>query len=106
MLSTFFSIGAAILAVAAEYLYCTLPGPWWKFLWIWTPIQLGIGYCIYRLVSMPGQPLLGALLLWSFAVIGTRALVSTFLLKDHVSPGLWAAVGLMVAARVVQVVWK
>lgn len=69
-------------------------------------MQLLTGYCIYRLVTVPGQPLLGALILWSFATIFIRMCVSLFILHDRMAPGLWAAVVLMVVARILQGVWK
>lgn len=98
----FWSLLAAMCAVGAEYLYRTLQGPWWTHLYLWIPIQLTIGYAIYRLVTTPGTPLLGALVMWSFAVIITRVFVSVSLLHDKVPTGTWVAVGLMAAARVAQ----
>lgn len=104
MIGVFWSLLAAILAVGAEYLYRTLEGPWWTHLYLWIPIQLTIGYSIYKLVNTPGTPLLGALIMWSFAVIATRVFVSLALLHDKVPAGTWVAVGLMAAARVAQAV--
>jgi hypothetical protein len=106
MITVVLSFVAAALAVGAEYLYRTLRGPWWHWLWLWVPMQLGIGYCIYRIVTVPGVPLVGALVMWSFAIIGTRVLVSVFILRDVISIGTWAALGLMVAARIAQSVWR
>jgi hypothetical protein len=94
------------MAVGAEYLYRTLPPPWWHYLWLWVPMQVAIGYCIYRIVTQPGVPLIGALVLWSFAVIGTRVFVSLFLLHDRIPNGTWAALALMVAARLAQSFWR
>jgi hypothetical protein len=106
MLSLFWSLLAAFCAVGSEYLYRTLPGPWIRDLPLYLPIQVVICLCIYKLVTTPGQPLLGALILWSFATITTRVFVSTVLLHDKVPVGTWVAVALMVAARFSQQIWK
>lgn len=97
---------AALCAVGAEYLYRRLSGSWISHLYLWIPIQLLIGYCIYRLVSAPNTPLIGALIMWSFTVIGLRVFISAIILKDIVPVGTWVAVGLMIMARVAQAVWK
>jgi len=106
MIAMLLSFAAALLAVGAEYLYRTLPDPWWNYLWLWVPMQTAIGYCIYRLVTQPGVPLIGALVMWSFAVIGTRVCVCVFLLRDKVPGGTWAALALVAAARLVQSIWR
>jgi hypothetical protein len=105
-MSVLFSLLAACSAIGAEYLYRTLRGPWWRYLWLWTPMQLLTGYCIYRLVTVPGAPLVGALILWSFATIGVRTALSYFILHDRIPAGTWAALGLMVVARALQTYWK
>lgn len=106
MSPTLWSLLAAVPAVWAEYLYRTMARPWWHYLWLWVPLQLFIGYSIYKIVTFPGQPLVGALIVWSFAIIGLRVFTTVFLLHDKVPPGTWAALGLMVVARIVQTVWK
>lgn len=109
MLSIMWSLIAAASAIGAEYLYRTLPGlpgNWLRYIWLWTPMQLLTGYCIYRLVTVPGTPLVGALILWSFATIGVRIIVSAFVLHDKIPPGTWAALGLLVIARIVQSTWR
>lgn len=100
------SITAAILAVLAEYLYRTVSGPWINHIWLWTPIQLGIGFCICQLVRTPGVPLVGALIIWSFGIIGCRVFVSAVILHDNISTGTWVAVALMVLARFAQTTWR
>ncbi len=100
------SVMAAMVAVYAEYLYRTLPGPWLSYLWIWIPMQLAIGYCICQLVKTPGMPLVGAFIVWSLAIMGMRTAVTLFILKDTVSVGTWVAVGLMICARFAQQVWR
>lgn len=95
-------IGAAIPAVLAEYLYKTWPSewPWWYGLPVWIPIQLGIGYCIYRLVSIPNTTLLSAFVAWAFCTTFMRVLVSVGILGENVGKGTWIALGLVVMAQV------
>jgi sulfite exporter TauE/SafE len=102
----FFTIVSAFCAVGMEYLYRTLPGSWVSHLWIWLPCALVVNYSIYRLVTMPGTPLIGALVMWSFATIISRTLISFFLLRDTIAPGVWCALVLMIAARITQSYWK
>lgn len=104
-MTTFWSLLAALCAVGAEYLYRTLKGPWISHIYLWIPIQLTIGFAIYKLVTSPGVPLISALIMWSVCVIGLRILVS-MLLGDAVSIGTWVAVCLMFAARIAQQVWR
>lgn len=103
---TIWALVAAVIAVGLEYLYRVLPGPWTHYLWIWTPCSLVISYCIYSLVTAPGVPLVGALVVWSLAIMGTRIFVTVALLHDRVPPGTWCALALMVVARFTQSVWK
>lgn len=100
------SILAAIPAVGLEYCYRALRGSWLTFLWLYAPASILISFCIYRLVNQPGVPLVGALIFWSVSVIGLRILVTVVLLKDHVPPGTWAALVLLVLARIVQAMWR
>jgi hypothetical protein len=104
--ATLWTLAAAFVAVGMEYLYKTLPGEWSDYLWIWVPGALFVNYSIYRLVSLPGTPLIGALVLWSFATIVTRTLVSALILREHIAPGVWCAVALVFLARIVQNTWR
>jgi hypothetical protein len=106
MLSMFFSLLAAAAAIGLEYAYRTRTESWLASLWLYVPLMFVVNYSIYRLVTLPGNPLLGALIMWSFATIFLRAGVSVFVLHDRMTPGLWAAVSLMVLARILQGVWK
>lgn len=101
-----FTFVSAFCAVGMEYLYRTLPGPWTAHLWIWLPCALIVNYSVYRLVTIPGTPLIGALVMWSFATIVSRTLVSVFVLRDPIAPGIWCALVLMFAARTAQYFWK
>lgn len=106
MTATLWALLAGSLAVACEYAYRTLPGPWWHYLWIWVPLQTFIGYCVYRLVTTPGTTLLDAFIVWTFATVLLRVGVSVALLGETVSRGAWAALALVVLARVVQTAWR
>lgn len=100
-------VGAAIPAVFAEYLYKVWsPGtPWHYGLPIWIPLQLSIGYCIYRLVSTPGTTLLDAFVLWALCTTGMRVVISVTILDETIKGGTWFALGLLVMARVAQTFW-
>lgn len=95
-------LGAGIPAVLAEYLYRTLQNPWHYYIWLWVPLQLGIGYCIYRMVTMPGATLLDAFIVWALATTVLRVLVTTVLLHDAVKWTTWAALALVLMANVVR----
>jgi hypothetical protein len=106
MSPTLWSFVAAFVAVGMEYLYRKITVPYWHLLPLWAVSGVIVSYAIYRLVTQPGVPLIGALVMWSFAVIGCRVFVTVVLLHDKVSPGTWVALGLMIAARIAQTVWK
>ena len=98
-------MAAAAAAVACEYCYRTIGNPvhyWYVFL----PVQCFIGYSIYKIVTVPGTPLVGALIVWSFATIFMRVFVSGVILRDTIAPGIWAALALLVLARITQTYWK
>jgi multidrug transporter EmrE-like cation transporter len=103
--ATIWSLCAAFCAVLCEYCYRTFGDPlryWWAFL----PVQCFIGYSIYKTVTTPNTPLVGALVIWSFATIFMRVFVSFVLLQDPVTRGTWCALVLLFAARIVQTYWK
>lgn len=102
----FWGLVAGITAVTAEYLYRTLPGPWASHLYLWVPMQLLIGYSIFRLVNAPGVSLLDALVVFTFSTALARVCVSLFLLREDVAAATWAAFALLMAARIVQVAFK
>jgi hypothetical protein len=106
MITLLWTLLAAITSIGVEYLYRTLPGPWWSHLYIWIPAQLTIGYAVYRMVNVPGVPLIGAFITWSCCTLALRVCVSIFLLHDKVTPGTWVAVGLLILAKVAQHIWK
>lgn len=104
---TLWSMVAAVVAVAAEYSYRILPAPWsncWHFalfvLW-----QTLIGICVYKIVTTPHTSLIAAFIVWACATILLRVVV-TLILKDPVTPGTWAALALLVMARIVQHYWR
>jgi hypothetical protein len=103
--ATLWGLAAAVPAVLAEYLYRTLPGPWWTYLYLWVPMQLTIGYCIYRLVSIPNTALMDAFIVWAFSTTFMRVAISVLLLRDHIKGGTWFALGLLLMARIAQSFW-
>lgn len=103
--ATWWGLTAAVPAVLAEYLYRTISGPWWHYLYLWLPIQLTIGYSIYRLVTVPQTTLLDAFVVWAFSTTFMRVLLSTLVLHDSIKPGTWFALGLIIMARIAQVFW-
>jgi multidrug transporter EmrE-like cation transporter len=98
-------LAAAVPAVLAEYLYKTLQGPWIKWLPLWIVLQLSIGYCIYKLVTTPNTTLMESFTVWAFSTIAMRVAVSIFILGETVKGGTWAALALIVMARVIQATW-
>lgn len=106
MNATAWSFIAAFVAVGCEYLYRTLPGTWWQYLPLWCLTGLTVSFAIHKLVTQPDTPLIGALVMWSFAVIASRVFVTVVLLQDRVSPGTWCALALMITARIVQGTWR
>lgn len=104
---TLWSMVGGVLAIGSEYLYRSYPGvSWFSHLWLWLPLTLGISLCVYHIVNTPGQTLLSAFVVWTATTIVLRTLVCVFILHDKVSPGTWAALGLLVLARIIQQVWK
>ncbi len=99
------ALGAAFPAVIAEYLYRTLPGSWLSNIWLWIPLQLSIGYCIYKLVTTPNTTLLDAFVIWAFSTTAMRVLVSVGLLGETIKGGTWFALGLLAMARIAQTFW-
>lgn len=104
--ASWWALTGASLAILCEYLYRVLPGSWWSYVWAWIPLQCAIGYTVYRLVTTPGATLLDAFVVWTFSTIILRIGVSVFLLHDKVPPGTWAALVLVVTARIAQGVWR
>lgn len=98
---------AAVPAVGAEWIYRKMPAdmPWWHLLPLWIPIQLAIGYCIYRLVTIPNTTLLDAFVIWAFSTTFMRVFVSVVMLGDSIKGGTWFALGLLFMARVAQTFW-
>lgn len=105
---TLWGLAAAVPAVVAELLYKKWPvdWSWWYGLPIWIPFQLAIGYCIYRLVTVPNSgSLLDAFIFWAFSTTFLRVAVSVFVLNQSVKGGTWFALCLIVMARISQTFW-
>jgi hypothetical protein len=103
--ATFWGLSAALPAVLAEYLYRTIQGPWWHYLWAWAPMQLLIGYSVYRIVNIPNTSLIDAFIVFAFSTTALRVFVTVVVLGDPVKGGTWFALGLLIMARIAQTWW-
>ena len=106
MNATLWSLLGGLLAITCEMLYRKLPGPWVDYWFLWVPLTIGISVCVHGLVNSPGVSLIASFIVYSSTTLVLRTLVCVFILRDPVSPGTWAALGLLVAARIIQQVWK
>lgn len=91
----------------AEYLYRTWePGrPWLDGLWMWVPLQLTIGYCVFRMVTVPGATILDAVIWFTAATALMRVLVTVFVLEQTVTVPTWIGFGLVVLANLIKPLW-
>ena len=103
--ATVWGLTAAVPAVLAEYLYRILPGSWWTYWYIWTPIALMVSYSICQLVRIPNTSLLDAFVVWAFSTTFMRVFVTVIVLQDDVKSGTWFALGLLIMARISQAYW-
>ena len=104
-----FGLGAGVPAILAEYLYkqpWATEGPWLKYLWLWAPIQLTIGYSIYRLVNIPGMSILDAFVVFAFCTTFLRILLSAFILNQPIATGTWVAFSLIILANFARTFWS
>lgn len=97
---------AGVPAIVAEWLYKVWEGPWWTGLWLWVPLQLTIGYSIYRLVNIPGISILEAFVVFAACTAAFRIVLSVLILHQEVSTGAWIAFGLIVLANLVRTFWR
>lgn len=103
--ATLWGLAAAVPAVLAEYLYRTIQGPWWHYLWAWVPVQTAIGYAVYRLVTIPHTSLIDAFVVFAFSTTALRIFVTVVVLGDPVKGGTWFALALLMLARIAQTFW-
>lgn len=104
---TLWSVLGGSLAILGEYLYRSHPGAsWLTHAWLWVPLSAAVSLCVYHIVNAPGQSLLSAFIIWTATTVVLRTCVCVFILHDKVSPGTWAALCLLVIARIIQQVWK
>ena len=103
--AAWWGLAAALPAVTAEYLYRTLKGDWIDHIYLWVPLQLAIGYCIFRLVTVPNTTLLDAFVVWAFSTTLMRVFISVAILGDPIKGGTWFALGLLLMARIAQSFW-
>jgi hypothetical protein len=104
-----FGAVAAVAAVAAEWLYkqpFVTAVPWIHHLYLWLPLQLCIGYCIYRLVNLPGTNLLDAFIVFAFCTAFLRIFVAIGVLHQTIPLQSWIAFALVLAATCVKTFWS
>jgi hypothetical protein len=104
-----FGLAAGVLAVSAEWCYkqpWAVDGPWIKYVWVWLPMQLGIGYCIYRLVNLPGTNLLDAFIVFAFCTALLRIIVASAILGQTIPIQSWIGFGLVLSATLVKTFWE
>lgn len=108
MNATAWSLIAAVLAVGIEYSFRTLPPPWHNPIHFaaWMVVQMSLGFCIYKLINAPGTTFLAAFVIWAFATLCMRVALNLFVLHDPISKGTWAALSLLLLARIVQHFWR
>jgi len=108
MIAFLFAFIGAIAAVTAEWLY---KQPFvieniWGHLYLWLPIQFVIGYCVFRMVNLPGTNLLDAFVVFAFFTAFLRIIVSTSILHQTIPTQSWVAFGLLLAATCVKTFWS
>jgi hypothetical protein len=101
-----YSLLAGAAAVIAECVYVRWTAPWWHGLHFWIPIQLVIGYCVYRLVTAPSMSLLDAFVMFALATAAMRVIAAVWVLDQDIRPGAWAAFGLLIAANIIRAYWR
>lgn len=102
-----YGMGAGIAAVTAEYLYKQWDPvvPWFHGLHMWVPLQLGIGYCIYKLVNLPNTNLLDAFIVFAFCTALLRVVLATMILHQSIPVQSWIAFGLVFSATLIKTFW-
>jgi hypothetical protein len=104
--ATMWGFAAALPAVTLEYLFRRLEGPWHSYWYIFIPAACFINFAVCQLVRQPGLNLIDAFIVFAFSTTLSRTLISVFILGDHVGPGSWFALGLLLMARVAQIGWR
>lgn len=97
-----FTITGALGAIFCEYTYRRYPDMNWfqNMYWI-APIQLYVGYAVYRAV-IASHSLLDAFILWASSTMLARFFVSAVILGESISTTSYAAFLLIIIARVIQ----
>lgn len=98
-------LGAAV-AVYLEYCYRMWSGTYLQNVAYWIIPYMFVSYCIYKLVTAPQTSLIEAFVIWACSTMILRILVSLFMLHEQSTPGTWTALGLVLAARIVQNYWR
>jgi hypothetical protein len=100
-------IGGAA-AVTAEWLYkqpYVIDAPL-KWALAWMPLQAVIGYCVFRMVNMPGATLLDAFIVFAFCTAFLRIFVAIGVLHQTIPLQSWIAFALVLAATCVKTFWS
>lgn len=109
MIAFAFGSVAAIAAVTAEWAYkqeWVTSVPWWHHLHLWVPLQLLIGYCIYRLVNLPEINLLDAFIVFALCTALLRIIIATAVLHQHIPVQSWVGFALVLSATLVKTFWR
>lgn len=105
MVSVYAMVGG-VFAVGLEWGYRAWPHvSWWRLAPFILLPSIVISYCVCQIVRESGS-LIAALVVWSSTTIALRVLVSVVILGDIVSSATWVGLVLVVAARVIQVIWR
>lgn len=106
MTATYWGLLGSTLAVLIEFSFKKLPGGYMMWAWLWVPGGVAVNYIVYRLLTSPGTSMIDAFIIWTFSTILLRLALSVFVLQEYITPGTWAALGLLIVARVLQLYWK
>ena len=107
MTAFLFAFVGAVAAVTAEWLYKQpfIIDNIWGHIYLWLPIQLMIGYCVFRMANLSGN-LLDAFVVFAFCTALLRVIVSLGILHQTVPTQSWVAFGLLLAATCVKTFWS
>ena len=72
---------------------------------MWLPLQMAIGYSVYRLVTIPQTSLLDAFIVFAVSTTAMRVFLTVVVLHDVVRTGTWLALALVILARITQAFW-
>lgn len=104
MSPTLWSLVAGVTAVGLEWLYRVTPTtPFYRLLPLVLPGALLICYGI-RILVLHSSSLVAAVIVYASVTAGARVAIS-LAMRDTISAGTWAALGLLLLSRVVMRLW-